>query len=78
MWRYRTTWVRESEDGDREAIDKHLSELAEAGWELVNANAVQFLMVQSQQVATYAGAVAMTYSTAVMRHYFYWKKRVDG
>ena len=76
-WRYRSTWMRESEDGDGEAIEKHLDQWADAGWELVSANAVQYLMVKSAEAPALPGLMAMTYSTAVMRHYFYWRRIVE-
>lgn len=70
--------MRELEDGDTDAINKHLDQWAEAGWELVSANAVQYLTVKSDEVGSFPGPLAMTYSLSAMRHYFYWRKGVDG
>jgi hypothetical protein len=74
-WRYRTTAMRDSEEGDKETIEEHLDQWAKAGWELVSANAVQFVIVKSDEVVSFPGRSYPTYSTSEMRHYFYWKKR---
>jgi len=51
---------------DAKAVSAHLDEWAEAGWELVAANAIQCLSISTANGATY--------SNSAMRHYFYWKK----
>lgn len=44
-WKYRTTQVRGSHEGDDRVVREHLDKRAKEGWELVSANAVQMLFV---------------------------------
>ena len=79
-WQYRHTWMRdqpEHRDEDRDLIHQHLDEWSAGGWELVSANAVQHLLIRTDDNPAgplFPGHVS---SSSVMRHYFYWRKRVS-
>jgi hypothetical protein len=70
-WQYRHTWVPEPDDDQSFwKVEAHMAEYAVAGWELVSANAVQFMFVRTAGPGPIPGAA----STSVIRHYFYWRK----
>jgi len=75
-WRYARSFRREQEDGDAEEVQRHLDEMADSGWELVSANAVQYLMIRTEPETSFPGPIPIVMSTAVMRHYFYWRMPV--
>lgn len=76
-WRYRTTCISvfersdEERTADKERTNKHLDQWADAGWELISANAVQMLLIHP---GSSGSATLQTYSSYYMRHYFYWRK----
>lgn len=60
-WDYDSTWIR-SETGDD--VRAHLDKRADAGWELVSANTIQyFLPPDDRHVITH-----------VIRYYFFWRR----
>jgi hypothetical protein len=71
-WHYRTSWARVSEEGDEARMQKHLDNWAAAGWELLSANAVQMLSIHSE---AFSQVGTSTFSSSVIRHYFYWRRR---
>jgi hypothetical protein len=71
-WHYRTSWARVSEEGDEARMQKHLENWAAVGWELLSANAVQILSMHSERFSQVAPS---TFSTYVIHHYFYWRRR---
>jgi hypothetical protein len=70
LWRFRCTTMGD----DERAIESHLDQWAKAGWELISANAVQWLEIGT----THTHATSTTFSSSALRHFFYWRKRVGG
>lgn len=68
-YRYRAAWRRDCEPEDEAAIQGHLDEMVAAGWELVSANAVQWLEIET----TPKYRDMDTHSTSFARHCFYWR-----
>jgi hypothetical protein len=63
-WDYDSTWIR-SESGD--GVRAHLDKQADAGWELVSANTIQFFLPPDDRRII----------TNVIRYYFFWKRPFD-
>lgn len=63
-WDYDATWIR-SESGD--GVRAHLDRRADAGWELVSANTVQFFLPPDDRRVI----------TNVIRYYFFWRRPFD-
>jgi hypothetical protein len=60
-WDYDSTWIH-SESGD--GVRAHLDQRADAGWELVSANTIQFFLPPDDRRVI----------TNVIRYYFFWRR----